>query len=78
MTTIPLSKEELLSAHNKGVLEGLLLGYGILPLKALESVLESYHEEKDCYSEEIAALEKEVEDLLEQISYLEEVISEEC
>jgi hypothetical protein len=73
---IPLSKEELLSAHNRGVLEGLLLGHGILPLKALESILESYSEEKDCYAEEIAALEKEVEDLLEQISYLEEVISE--
>ena len=76
MTTIPLSKEELLSAHNRGVLEGLLLGYGILPLKALESVLEEETFEKENLISRVNMLENEIESLEETIEYLENYIDD--
>lgn len=71
-----LSKEELLSAHNNGTLEGLLLGHGILPLKALESVLEEETREKENLVSIINTLEKEVEILLEENDSLEDRIDE--
>ncbi len=69
--TIPLSKEELLSAHTNGTLEGLLLGYGILPLKALESVLEEETSEREGLLSQINTLEEEIDSLHEQVDGLE-------
>ena len=74
--TIPLSKEELLSAHNNGTLEGLLLGHGILPLKALESILEEGTSERENLVSIINTLEGEVEILEEKIEDLENYIDE--
>ncbi len=71
-----LSKEELLSAHNNGTLEGLLLGHGILPLQALESVLEEETSERENLVSMINTLEKEVESLEEKIDDLENYIDE--
>ncbi len=74
--TIPLSKEELLSAHNNGTLEGLLLGHGILPLKALESVLEEETSEKEGLLSQINTLEKEIESFEELVDDLNDEIYE--
>ncbi len=76
MMTIPLSKEELLSAHNNGTLEGVLLGHGILPLKALESVLEEETSETENLVDMINTLETEVETLQEVIDDLNDDIYE--
>lgn len=76
MMIIPLSKEELLSAHNNGTLEGLLLGHGILPLKALESVLEEETSERENLVYMINTLENEVETLQEVIDDLNDDIYE--
>ncbi len=76
MMTIPVSKEELLSAHNNGTLEGLLLGHGILPLKALESVLEEETSETENLVDMINTLETEVETLQEVIDDLNDDIYE--
>ncbi len=74
--TIPLSKEELLSAHNNGTLEGLLLGHGILPLKALESVLEEETSEIGNLLAQIETLEKEIESFEEVVDDLNDEIYE--
>lgn len=73
---IALSKEELLSAHNNGTLEGLLLGHGILPLKALESVLEEETSEKENLISIINTLGMELEPLEDKIDDLEADIRE--
>lgn len=72
--TIALSKEELLSAHNNGTLEGLLLGHGILPMKVLGSVLEEETSDVESLSSQITSLEEEVDSLLEQIADLEDCV----
>ncbi len=71
-----LSKEELLSAHNNGTLEGLLLGHGTLPLKALESVLEEETSEKEGLLSQINTLEKEIESFEELVDDLNDEIYE--
>lgn len=76
MSTIPLSKEEILSAHNNGTLEGLLLGHGILPLKALEYVLEDETCEKDNLLAQIETLENGLDSLHEKVEDLQEELNE--
>lgn len=54
------SLEELIAANENGSLESLLLGYGILPLDVLKSVLAEVQPE-------LSRLEDEMGNLLEQI-----------
>ena len=51
------SLEELISANGNGSLEGLLLGYGMLPLDVLKSVLEDVEPTLAYYKSEVDRLE---------------------
>lgn len=51
------SLEELISANDNGSLEGLLLGYGMLPLDVLKSILEEVEPTLAYYKWEVDRLE---------------------
>lgn len=51
------SLEELIAANDNGSLEGLLLGYGMLPLDVLKSVLEEVEPTLAYYKCEVDRLE---------------------
>lgn len=51
------SLEELIAANDNGSLEGLLLGYGMLPLDVLKSVLEEVEPTLAYYKSEVDRLE---------------------
>lgn len=55
------SLEELIAANENGSLEGLLLGYGMLPLDVLKSVLAEVQPKLDDLKVEIDILVGEIE-----------------